>query len=199
LRRAAQGVVKILVEGKLPLNLAQDVSPELKEFLLDRIRHYFREVRGFKYDEVNAILASGWSDLVDVESRLEAIQAVRPTANFEPLAASFKRIRNILKQAQFAGGGAVDPALLEQGPESGLWAELAAVRLAVSGSSTYEEKLRQIAGLRPAVDLFFDKVLVNAPDQNVRRNRLTLLHGLLTEFSAIADFSEIVTQGTQTD
>jgi glycyl-tRNA synthetase beta chain len=199
LRRAAQGVVKILVEGKLPLNLAQDVSPELKEFLLDRIRHYFREVRGFKYDEVNAILASGWSDLVDVESRLEAIQAVRPTADFEPLAASFKRIRNILKQAQFAGGGEVDEGLLEDGPEAGLWAEFSAARLAVSGSATYEEKLRRIAGLRAAVDLFFDKVLVNAPDENVRRNRLTLLHGLLTEFSAIADFSEIVTQGTQTD
>jgi glycyl-tRNA synthetase beta chain len=199
LRRAAQGVVKILVEGKSPLNLAAAVSPELREFLLDRIRHYFREVRGFKYDEVNAILVSGWDDLVDVESRLEAIQAVRPTADFEPLAASFKRIRNILKQAQFAGGGEVDPGLLEDGPESGLWADFSAARVAVSLSATYEEKLRRIAGLRAAVDLFFDKVLVNAPDENVRRNRLTLLHGLLTEFSAIADFSEIVTQGTQTD
>ncbi len=199
LRRAAQGVVKILVEGKMPLNLPAAVSPELREFLLDRVRHYFREVRGFKYDEVNAILASGWDDLADVESRLEAIQRVRPTADFEPLAASFKRIRNILKQAQFAGGGEAEAALLEAGPETELFRAFAATKAAVASLDHYQAKLEAIARLRPVVDLFFDKVHVNAPDQNVRRNRLTLLQGLLTEFSAIADFSEIVTQGTQTD
>ena len=78
-------------------------TSQLEEFLLDRVRYYFREIRGFKYDEVNAVLASGWDDLVDVEERLEAVQAVRPTPDFEPLAASFKRISNILKQAQFEG------------------------------------------------------------------------------------------------
>jgi glycyl-tRNA synthetase beta chain len=198
LRRAAQGVVKILIEGKLPLLLPALLgdNSQLREFFLDRVHHYFREVRGFKYDEVNAVVASGWDDLVDVESRLVAIQAVRPTENFEPLAASFKRIRNILKQAEFAGGGEADERLLEDGPEKDLYAAVAATRVAIGGDSTYEEKLRQIASLRPAVDLFFDKVLVNAPDEAVRRNRLTLLAKLLTEFSAVADFSEIVTQGT---
>ena len=68
-------------------------------FLLDRIQYYFREIRGFKYDEVNAVLASGCGTLADVEARLAALAAVRPTENFEPLAASFKRIRNIFKQA----------------------------------------------------------------------------------------------------
>ncbi len=63
----------------------------------------------------------------------------------------------------------------------------------------HKGELEEIATLRPAVDLFFDKVLVNAPDEAMRRNRLTLLHKLLTEFSTIADFSEIVTQGTQTE
>ncbi len=105
LRRAAQGIVKILVEGKLRLPVRKSVSPEVEPFLLDRIRYYFRDVRGFKYDEVNAILASGWDDLVDVEERLIAIQAVRSTPDFEPLAASFKRIQNILKQAKFEATG----------------------------------------------------------------------------------------------
>jgi glycyl-tRNA synthetase beta chain len=201
LRRAAQGVVKILVEGELPLRLPALLGDdsELREFFLDRVRHYFREVRGFKYDEVNAVLASGWDDLVDVERRLLAIQAVRPTENFEPLAASFKRIRNILKQAGFTGEGQIDDGLLEEGPEKSLVAAMVATKLIISGGASYEEKLRQIASLRPAVDLFFDKVLVNAPDERIRHNRLTLLARLLTEFSAIADFSEIVTQGTQTD
>jgi glycyl-tRNA synthetase beta chain len=134
-----------------------------------------------------------------VERRLLAIQAVRPTENFEPLAASFKRIRNILKQAQFAGGGEIREALLEEGYEKGLYDAFVATRSRVhAGGLSYESTLEVIAGMRPAVDLFFDKVLVNAPDENVRRNRLTLLSRLLTEFSAIADFSEIVTQGTQT-
>ena len=151
-------------------------TPQLAEFFLDRVRYYFREIRGFKYDEVNAVLAAGWDDLVDVESRLAAIQAVRPTENFEPLAASFKRIRNILQQAQFAGGGEIDAALLEAGPERDLYdAFLRACGRPVRSIRTTRPTLEAIAGLRPAVDLFFDKVLVNAPDQNVRHNRLTLL------------------------
>jgi glycyl-tRNA synthetase beta chain len=157
------------------------------------VRFYFREIRGFRYDEVNAVLASGWDDLVDVGERLAAIRAVRPTENFEPLAASFKRIRNILVQAQFAGGGAIDERLLEPGPEAGLFAEFQRARDAARGQGDYRLALEAIASIRPGVDLFFDKVLVNAPDQEIRRNRLTLLHTLLAEFSTIADFSEIAT------
>jgi glycyl-tRNA synthetase beta chain len=196
LRRAAQGVVKILVEGKLSYCIDDLLGDDaaLREFFLDRVKYYFRDVRGFQYDEVNAVLAAGYQDLVDVERRLEAIQAVRPTANFEPLAASFKRIQNILRQAQFSGGGSVDPALLEPGPETELHLEAARVSRTLASSPDYRAALEAIASLRPGVDRFFDKVLVNAPDERVRRNRLALLGNLLTEFSAIADFSEIVTQ-----
>ena len=110
LRRAAQGIVKILVEGKLRLPIRKYISAEVSPFLLDRIRYYFRDVRGFKYDEVNAVLGSRWDHLVDLEERLVAIQAVRSTPDFEPLAASFKRIQNILKQAKFeATGRGIDP------------------------------------------------------------------------------------------
>jgi glycyl-tRNA synthetase beta chain len=193
LRRAAQGIVKILVEGKLRIPFRKHLSVEVEEFLLDRIRYYFRDVKGFKYDEVNAVLSSGWNDLVDVEERLIAIQAVRPTPNFEPLAASFKRIQNILKQAKFEPHArGIDPEVIERGPESDLHAAFVATRLEVM-TQTYGEALESIASLRPKVDLFFDKVLVNAPDERVRQNRLTLLHSLLAEFSTIADFSEIVT------
>ena len=194
LRRAAQGVVKILVEGGHPLSLSEllNKDPQLQEFVLDRVRYYFKEIRGFKYDEVNAVLASGWDDLVEVERRLVAVQAVRPTENFEPLAASFKRIQNILRQAKFAGGAAIQASLLEPGPEADLHADFQRVRRE-AGSLDHQRALETIASLRPKVDLFFDKVLVNAPDPNVRQNRLALLHAILTESSTIADFSEIVT------
>jgi glycyl-tRNA synthetase, tetrameric type, beta subunit len=193
LRRAAQGVVKILAEGKLKLSLSSllNKDAQLQEFVLDRVRHYFKEVRGFKYDEVNAVLAAGHDDLIDVERRLAAVQAVRPTENFEPLAASFKRIKNILRQAEFTNGP-LNPKLLEPGPEHDLFSNFEEITNKTQGSD-YQQALETIASLRPQVDLFFDKVLVNAPDPAVRQNRLALLHTILSEASKIADFSEIVT------
>jgi glycyl-tRNA synthetase beta chain len=190
LRRAAQGVVRILIEGKLNVPLATK-NEALQEFMRDRIEHYFREARSFKYDEVRACMAAGWSDLLDLQARLTRVQAIRPTPDFEPLAASFKRIENILKQADFKGGYDFRDDLLEPGPERDLYNE-------IQRTAGQPLELR-IASLRPKVDLFFDKVLVNAKDELVRRNRLTLLHNLLAEFSTIADFSEIVTERTTTN
>jgi glycyl-tRNA synthetase beta chain len=200
LRRAAQGIVKILVEGKLrlPIQTLCEANPQLEEFVAERVRYYFREIRGFKYDEINAVFVSGWDDLLDLEERLEAIRAVRPTEDFEPLAASFKRIRNILKQAKFEGlGEALRTSLIEAGPESELYQAFETTRLACRQLPDYRSKLEAIASLRPKVDLFFDKILVNAPDPEVRQNRLTLLHIMLAEFSTIADFSEIVTNSPE--
>jgi glycyl-tRNA synthetase beta chain len=199
LRRAAQGVIRILAEGKVRITLPALVAgdKQLEEFLLDRIRYYFKDVRGYAYDEVNAVLASDYDDLTDVERRLEAIRTVRPTQNFEPLAASFKRIQNILKQAQFEPSGSVDPAILDPGPELELHDEFLRLRDLVythRGTQDYRAALEAIASIRPKVDFFFDKVLVNAPEERVRRNRLLLLNSLLSEFSTIADFSEIITQ-----
>jgi glycyl-tRNA synthetase beta chain len=192
LRRAAQGVVKILVEGKieLPLHEFLENNQALLDFFADRVKFYFKDHRGFAYDEVNACMAAGWSNLVDLEARLVRVQNLRPTPDFEPLAASFKRIRNILEQAgleqaKFAGGGEIDESLLEAGPEQDLYQEYHGI-----AGQPIESV---ISRLRPKVDLFFDKVLVNAPDARVRQNRLTLLQTLLAEFSTIADFSEIVT------
>ena len=207
LRRAAQGVVKIIVEGKLDVSLQALLSPDvgagharplqadpLQDFIEDRVRYYFKEHRGFKYDEVNAAMAAGWSNLVDLEARLLRIQKLRPTSDFEPLAASFKRIRNILVQAKWdrpPGLSTIDPSLLEPGPERDLYEEYQRI-----AGQPIENV---ISGLRPKVDLFFDKVLVNAPDARVRQNRLTLLHTLLAEFSTMADFSEIVTNSIVTN
>jgi glycyl-tRNA synthetase beta chain len=170
---------------------------KLEEFFLDRIRTYFRDIRGFKYDEVNAVLSSGWSNLADVEKRLQAIQIVRPTPDFEPVAASFKRISNILKQAQFESDAKVNPALLEEGPENDLFTTYLVTSQRVARAD-YVTALETIAALRPFVDLFFDKVLVNAKDEQVRANRLALLSSMRREFSTIADFSEIITISQET-
>jgi glycyl-tRNA synthetase beta chain len=188
LRRAAQGAVKILVEASLDYKLDSLAQGELHAFLLERVQHYFREVRGFKYDGVNAVLKVGVATLKDVEDRLQHVARVRPTPNFEPLAASFKRINNILKQADFTQG-VVDKSLLEAGPEKELYE--AYTKLPANGP------LEDVAELRPLVDRFFDKIMVNAPDPKIRENRLSMLSDMLRKFSSIADFSEIVTSGDQ--
>ncbi|MCZ2156437.1 MAG: glycine--tRNA ligase subunit beta [Bryobacterales bacterium] len=198
LRRAAQGIVRILAEGEatFPLSAFCGSDSALHEFFKDRVRHYFRDVRGYAQDEVSAVMAAGFVDLKDVARRLDAVRDVRPTENFEPIAASFKRIQNILRQAEFAGG-AVSDELLHEDAERALHQEFLRVRDGVRcmrEEGNYRGALAEIASLRPAVDAFFDQVLVNAKDESVRRNRLGLLHELLTEFSAIADFSEIVTR-----
>jgi glycyl-tRNA synthetase beta chain len=184
LRRAAQGIVKILVEAKLPYTLKSLMD---NDFMRERIQYYFREIRGFKYDEVNAVMAVGVTTLADLEDRLTKIAEVRSSPDFEPLAASFKRINNILKQADFTPAP-LQTDILEDGPERDLYD--AFWNRDFGG-------LEGIAMLRPVVDRFFDKVMVNVPDEKIRANRLTLLHNLLLKFSTIADFSEIVTSGDQ--
>ncbi|MFZ0821228.1 MAG: glycine--tRNA ligase subunit beta [Candidatus Acidiferrales bacterium] len=217
LRRAALGVVKIIFDRKLPVSLSAAVStaskalasnppkihakPETEkqvlDFIIDRARFVMRERLGFTYDEVNAVLAAGSDDLVDAVRRLEALKAIRRTKNFEPLAVSFKRIRKILEKAGPPENWrlpSVDAQLFVEDSERELHrAATAAAIAAQTGkrAGKYREALQAISDMRPAVDRFFDDVLVMTDDERVRKNRLTLLAELLREFSTIADFSEL--------
>ncbi|MBI1749957.1 MAG: glycine--tRNA ligase subunit beta [Acidobacteria bacterium] len=219
LRRAALGIVKIILERKVPVSLSASisaaagilesqppkirVSPQVQaqvlEFIAERARFVFKERLGFAYDEVSATLAAGADDLVDAERRLAALKAIRKTKNFEPLATAFKRIRKIIEKAGPVGSwklSAVREDALVEEAERKLHADSRKVAREAGEhkrGGRYREALQVIAGLRPAVDQFFDRVLVMAEDEQLRKNRLTLLAELLEEFSTIADFSEIVT------
>ena len=216
LRRAALGVVKIILERKLPVSMSlavgaaakallmnppkRGVTPEQEEqvveFLLDRAKFVLREREKSSYDEVNAVFRAGVDDLVDAQKRLAALRAIRKSKNFEPLAVSFKRIRNILEKSNFkkSEGAGIQPDLFENGAERELFA---AVRTAATKVQTekragkYQEALEVIAGLRKAVDNFFEQVMVMAENEAVRKNRLALLSEILREFTTIADFSEL--------
>ena len=192
--------MKILFEARLNLALMpliEDV-PALVPFMRERIEFYLRDVLGFFYDEVAAVMAPPMTTLADLADRAEGIRVVRPTEDFEPLAASFKRIKNILKQAGVDSMPPSKPDLLIPGPEKDLYEAWQRVGAQAREKGSYADKLSAIASLRPQVDLFFDKILVNDPNPAIRENRLALLSGLLTEFSTIADFSEIVTKGSAT-
>jgi glycyl-tRNA synthetase beta chain len=205
LRRAANGVVKILAESELPLTFS-DLSKavvasqdSLAAFFRERVEFYLRDVRGFSYDVVNAVLAAGLDDVRDAISRAEALTAVRGSEDFAAISAAFKRMKNIVRQASEKGatsGGAVTDALLADPAERGLHEQsdkLAPVVENLRAEHKYREALEQIATLRPHVDLFFDKVMVMVDDPAVRQNRLALIAKVLVGFSSIADFSEIVT------
>ena len=200
LRRAAQGVIKILFESRLRIDVIAHAGADrnLIDFLNERISYYLREVKRFPYDEVNAAMAvPGPVWLADLEDRIAALHNVRATPDFELLAVSFKRIKNILKQAQLEHAPEIAEAILAPGPERGLFDAYRRVGERLAGHADYQRKLEAIASLRPEVDLFFDKILVNDPDEKIRQNRLALLSCLLTEFSRIADFSEIVPKTPQ--
>ncbi|MBI2689371.1 MAG: glycine--tRNA ligase subunit beta [Acidobacteria bacterium] len=190
LRRAAQGVVKILAEGELRVSLDTLCAGDgkLLAFFRERVEYYCREVRGYAYDEVNAALAAGYGDIPDALARLAAIREVRPTENFEPIAAAFKRMKNILEKAPDLMPGAVEEGRLLE-IERVLWSYVQNL----PDSGDYPPRLWSMAMMRPHVDMFFDEVLVNDPDPKIRENRLRLLQGLIGKFSSIADFSEIVT------
>lgn len=223
LRRQANGIVRILAEQKLPLRISEivefalqqyraagdlktklralDQAPQaLAEFFRERLDFYLREVRGFAYDVVNAVLAAGADDVVDAVARAGAVTSVRATDDFLAISAAFKRTKNILRQAhesgkqwpsEFSRDALVEPA------EQALGAKVSESRELVDSlrrTSRDQEALAHIASLRPVVDAFFDKVMVMVDDEKLRANRLALLGTMQRSFSTIADFSEIVVE-----
>jgi glycyl-tRNA synthetase beta chain len=207
LRRAANGIVKILAESRLPLTLSQiaeaatpdaTVAARIIAFFAERIDFYLREVRGQAYDVVKAVLAVGGDDVRDAIARAEAVTAARSSADFAAVSAAFKRMKNILGQAADKGittDSVIDAALLTHPAEQALAeraAEVASQVEALRAERLYEAALEQIASLRPQVDAFFEAVMVMAPEPEVRANRLALLTRITGDFSRIADFSEIV-------
>jgi glycyl-tRNA synthetase beta chain len=223
LRRQANGIVKIVAEHKLPLailTLLQDARSgyagheaekkfSLKDdayrqaiagFLRERLEFYLRDVLGLAYDVVNATLAAGSDDIVDAIARAQAVAKVRPSPDFESISVAFKRMKNILKQAAENERNIADPfnpAALREDEEKKLAAAVPGIAAKVSELSStrqYEPALQEISKLRPAVDAFFDKVMVMVEDEGLRAQRLGLLQTLVREFSSIADFSEIVTE-----
>ena len=205
LRRAALGVIRIVVEGQIPVSVgclvevsrAGERGSSLRGFLLERLRHWLQTRGGIAADVVQAVLAASDEVPVDVLARAGALAAVRATPDFESLAVSFKRIRNILEHAGVAdsiGAEELDTELLEPGAEADLHAALQSVALRVAEHSErrdYATSLREIAVLRPALDRYFDDVLVMTDDEAVRRNRLAFLAGMLAALSTIADFTVI--------
>jgi len=209
LRRQALSILRTLIENKLSLNLmqlleiteaqftsgslAQDTVQRVYEFAMERIKPYLRE-QDFKPDEIDAVLSLKLTRMDGVVPRLEALQQFRKLSEAESLAAANKRIRNILRQAKHETGDTVDEKLLTEQAEINLAHHVqtsAQEVMPLLHHEKYEQALARLAALRPAVDEFFDQVMVMADDPAVRKNRLALLNKLSELFMHVADLSKL--------
>jgi glycyl-tRNA synthetase beta chain len=222
LRRQANAIVKVIAEKKLPLRLSDlmrdaragyqgseaekkfvddaKFSESVKTFFRERLEFYLKDVCGYAYDVVKAILAADAEDIVDVLARAEAVKQVLHLPEFLAIGAACKRMRNVLKQAEEKG---IAPTVtFEFLPDSAPEEKDLAAFIQVNGprvealrrDKKYGDALMLLSTAREKVDAFFDKVMVMVEDEKLRANRLALLRTLLKEFSTIADFSEIVTE-----
>jgi glycyl-tRNA synthetase beta chain len=206
LRRHALGVIRMLVEKRLPLALepllgqaAQvfgdqiaDPSAALVDFVYDRLAGGLRE-QGYSAQEVDATLALRPEILSDVAPRLVAVRTFAALPEAPALAAANKRIANILKKSE-GEGASVNPALLVEPAEKGLYAAMQAtvpVANAQFDAGDYTASLQTLAALRDPVDAFFDGVMVNADDPALKANRLRLLRELHTAMNRVADLSRL--------
>jgi glycyl-tRNA synthetase beta chain len=208
LRRHALGVVRMLVEARLKLNffeltrqaltvfpaaVVQDKSVELDEFLVERLRGYFREA-GFSIAEVDAaIFAQKLGQWSSIPTRLQAVRAFAALPEAPALAAANKRIGNILKKAGEVDAH-VNPALLQEDAEKGLYAamqKLLPESEAQFKAGDYTASLQTLAALRAPVDAFFDDVMVNAEAMDLRLNRQGLLMSLHVAMNRVADLSRL--------
>jgi glycyl-tRNA synthetase beta chain len=208
LRRQALGVLRILAERELPLDLvellqmaklsfaigmvADSVAADLHAFMLERLRNYLRE-RGFALDEIDAVVGQNPTRIDLVVPRLKAVQAFRTLPEAEALASANKRIRNILRKTTVSQAS-VDPALLSERAEKDLYEAtsrlMPRVRALVEDED-YAEALRVLAGVRKEVDTFFDEVMVMTDEPLTRDNRLALLAQLEALMNQVADISKL--------
>jgi glycyl-tRNA synthetase beta chain len=198
LRRAALGVIRIIIDNQLRLSLNKIAKPELLSFFADRLKVQLRE-QGARHDLVDAVFAlEGQDDLLMVVRRVEALGKFLDSDDGKNLLAGVKRASNILrieeKKDAKSYNGAVDVGLLDAAEEKALASAVATAKAEASAAVAKEDfaaAMTALAKLRPFVDAFFDKVTVNADDKAVRANRLTLLNEIREATRAVADFSKI--------
>ncbi|MBS1169219.1 MAG: glyS [Burkholderiaceae bacterium] len=208
LRRHALGILRILIEKRLPLSLRamlssiirvlaanasfKDSTAGVLGFMMDRLRGLLRD-RGFAADEIEAILAQNPDRFDDILERLNAVKAFAALPEADALAAANKRIGNILKKANITAGN-VQESLLQDEPERKLHSAMLDLKpqvdqMVVQGN--YAGALTAMAQLRNAVDSFFDTVMVMADDIDLRNNRVALLSDLHTMMNRVADISRL--------
>jgi len=213
LRRAAQGVVKIIAEAGWDLEIGPSIAAAVAgvaefagadeeqtveavtAFMKDRVRRWLTDVVEVSGDTADSVMAAGWSRIPETVARAEALEEVREGETFRSLALAFKRVRNITDGQLDAG---VDPALFEQAEESELHQATEDFHRALEAFLPERRLGDAFAAMEPVaeiLDRFFIEVLVMAEDERIRANRIALLKRLGGEFLKLADLSELQVEG----
>jgi glycyl-tRNA synthetase beta chain len=209
LRRAAIGVLRILIEKRLPLPLpgllglafqafnavpgTKPVPEDLANFFYERLRGHLRE-QGYSANQVEAVLAQRPERIDHVPDQLAAVKAFEALPEADALAAANKRIVNILRKSETDAAPAVDRGRLAAGAEHDLWQAFQRLTPVVDdhcAKGDYTEALKALATAKPVVDRFFDDVMVMADDPEIRANRLALLRGVAATMNRVADLSKL--------
>jgi glycyl-tRNA synthetase beta chain len=208
LRRAALGVVRILIEKRLELDLntalafaveqyakqitvTPDLTSQVQEFVFDRLRARYED-EGIDVAVYQSVRAVAPASPLDFDQRVQAVQHFRRLPEAQALAAANKRVSNLLAKAEMQVSPQIEQSLLTEPAEQSLASAIAAAEQTVAplaASRDYSSTLEHLAGLRKPVDAFFDQVLVNADDAQVRANRYALLARLRSLFLGVADIS----------
>ncbi len=211
LRRAALGVIRLVLENNLRMPLVailstahgyigqgSDPSQQLLDFFADRLKVHLKE-QGVRHDLIDAVFSLGdEDDLVRLIAKVQSLQSFLGTEDGTNLLAGWRRAANILrieeKKDGVAYADAADPALFDTDQERTLATQLNAVQPNIAdavAAERFEDAMQALSGLRAPVDAFFDQVTVNADDAGIRVNRLKLLNGIRSALDAVADFSKI--------
>ncbi len=208
LRRAALGLVRILLEGDLDIELdktltiaasamqgqqavSEETLQELRQFILERLKHYLRE-QGYETSLINAALDVPLGTLIDLRARLDALKDFMSSEVAASLAAANKRIGNILRKSEHISGSTIDANALVIDEEKHLFTEIRNISAELTGlyqRADYASALTLLAGLSEGVEAFFDKVMVMDDDPEVRKNRLNLLAELKGMFDRVANLA----------
>jgi len=186
LRRAAAGIVKICIEHKLNLDITSIFDDEIVEFFNERLNKIYSNMNP---SVIKAVLTTGEGNLLQIDSKLNALNPIVQSSDFKEYSATFKRVANIIKDIDTASTLAIDETLFEDDAEKELFAKYSEV---VSKTYvTYDEKLDALFGLKPQLDKFFDEVFVNHEDISIKTNRKNLIGNVYQAFRTIADIKEI--------
>jgi glycyl-tRNA synthetase beta chain len=212
LRRNAHGVCKVILDKKFDFSFgrlldkaleaygaklerpATEVKAAAVEFFAGRLRYIF-DKGGFRYDLVNAALGPGLDNIHHCSLRLSALSGLRSSPQFEPFILMAKRVNNILREQP---AGRVNHALLAEKEEQELWSVFGIVKenaIPMMAKGDYGQAQKMVFRLQPALNTFFDKVLVMAEEKRLRQNRLGLLQAISRLLSQIADYSQVVVEG----
>lgn len=196
LRRAVNGIIKIVLDKKLAFDIKEDLKTlsknyqrfdinELEKFFLERIYQFFDA----NISVIKAVLESGERDILKIYQKIEALKKIVDSSDFKEVFSTFKRVANIIKGLDVDTEIVVDVKLFESEYEKNLYN---AYKKVINKSyETYEEKLDALFSLKAEIDGFFDNVMVNSEDEKVKHNRLSLIATIYKEFKSVADIKEI--------